>query len=126
MNAAKTHKQTALDFLHMIVAGNIHEAYQRHVSPVFQHHNPYFKGDAASLEAGMQESEKMHPDKIFEVQRALEDGDLVAVHSRIRMYPTDRGGSVVHLFRFEGDKIAELWDVFHLQPEEMVNENGMF
>lgn len=66
------------------------------------------------------------PDKIFEVQHALEDGDLVAVHSRLRQSLDDRGGPVVHIFRFEGDRVAEVWGVVQAVPENSPNENGMF
>lgn len=74
----------------------------------------------------MEENAVQNPDKILEVQMALQDGDRVAVFSRIRQRPDDRGGAVVHLFRFEGDRVAELWDVGQAVPEERVNENGMF
>jgi predicted SnoaL-like aldol condensation-catalyzing enzyme len=50
----------------------------------------------------------------------------VAVHSRVRQTPGDPGGAVVHLFRFEGDRIAELWDIGQPVPAESVNDNGMF
>jgi hypothetical protein len=32
---------------------------------------------------------------------AVEEGDLVAVHSRVQHRPDDRGAALVHLFRFE-------------------------
>jgi predicted SnoaL-like aldol condensation-catalyzing enzyme len=119
-------KALAVDFLQKIVAGDIDEAYALHVGPSFRHHNPYFAGDAASLKAGMQQSEAEHSEKIFEIQHVLEDGSFVAVHSRIRQHAQDRGGAVVHLFRFEQNKIVELWDIFHAHPEVMANEHGMF
>jgi predicted SnoaL-like aldol condensation-catalyzing enzyme len=34
------------------------------------------------------------------------------------------GIAVVHLFRFEGDKIAEFWDVAQILPDPAPNENG--
>jgi predicted SnoaL-like aldol condensation-catalyzing enzyme len=34
--------------------------------------------------------------------------------------------AVMHIFRFEGDKIAELWDFGQEAPKDMPNENGMF
>ena len=57
---------------------------------------------------------------------AVEEGDLVAVHSRVQHGPADPGAALVHLFRFEGDRIVELWDVGQEVPAETVNANGMF
>ena len=74
----------------------------------------------------IEEDAKMNPDKIFEIQRALEDGDLVAVHSRFRQNPNDLDWAVMHIFRFEKEKIVELWDFTQAAPNEMINENGMF
>jgi predicted SnoaL-like aldol condensation-catalyzing enzyme len=39
---------------------------------------------------------------------------------------TDPGTAVVHIFRFEGDRIVEMWDVAMAQPQQVLNENGMF
>jgi predicted SnoaL-like aldol condensation-catalyzing enzyme len=69
---------------------------------------------------------RQDPDKRLDVQHALEDGDLVAVHSHLRQKPGDAGVAVVHLFRFEGDRIAELWDIVQPVPSESVNVVGMF
>lgn len=121
-----TRKELALDFLGHIIAGRIQEAYADHIGPGFVHHNPYFKSDAASLLSGMADSELHFPNKLFLVQHALEDGDLVAVHSWLRFNQHDRGMAVVHLFRFEGDKIEEFWDVGQAVPDEVANELGMF
>jgi predicted SnoaL-like aldol condensation-catalyzing enzyme len=74
----------------------------------------------------MEENAHQNPDKRLEVLRALEDGDLVAVHSHVRQKPDDRGGAVVHIFRFEGDRIVELWDIGQPVPAESPNSNGMF
>jgi hypothetical protein len=38
----------------------------------------------------------------------------------------DRGAALVHVFRFEGDRIAELWDIGQPVPEHSVNAAGMF
>lgn len=119
-------KEAAVEFLTLVATGKVREAYERHVAPGFRHHNPYFRGDADSLRSAMEENAVQNPDKALEVQMALQDGDRVAVFSRIRQRPDDRGGAVVHLFRFEGDRIAELWDVGQAIPEETINENGMF
>jgi predicted SnoaL-like aldol condensation-catalyzing enzyme len=74
----------------------------------------------------MEENAARNPNKVLEIQRALEDGDLVAVHSRVRRKPGDLGAAVVHIFKFEGNLIVELWDMGQAVPEDSPNENGMF
>ena len=122
----QTLKEAAVEFLTLVAAGKVRDAYDRHVGQNFRHHNPYFRGDAASLMEGMQTNAARNPSKVLEVQRALHDGELVAVFSRIRQRPGDLGAAVVHIFRFEGSRIVELWDIGQAVPENAVNENGMF
>jgi predicted SnoaL-like aldol condensation-catalyzing enzyme len=119
-------KDSAIAFLSMSSSGQVEEAYRQFVGNGFRHHNPYFHGDADSLMRGMQENADKNPEKILEVQRAIQEDGLVAVHSRVRQDPSDRGGAVVHIFRFENGKIAELWDIGQAEPDESMNENGMF
>ena len=121
-----TLKESAVDFLTRIVAGDIRGAYERHVAEGARHHNPYYAGDCDSLRKGMEEDEASHPGKQLDVQVALQDGDHVAVHSRLRRPGGEREIAVVHLFRFEHGKIAELWDIAQVAPERIVNRNGMF
>jgi predicted SnoaL-like aldol condensation-catalyzing enzyme len=119
-------KDAAIEFLTLVATGKVREAYERHAGPGFRHHNPWFRGDAESLMTAMEENAAQNPDKTLEVQIALQEGDRVAVFSRVRQRLGDLGGAVVHIFRFEGDRIVELWDVGQEVPEESVNENGMF
>jgi predicted SnoaL-like aldol condensation-catalyzing enzyme len=126
-NSKKKGKDTAVDFLHLASSGKIEDAYRLYIADDFIHHNAHFKGDRQSLKNGMDENQARNPHKILTVKHVLKDGDLVAVHSHVKMKPgDDRGIAVFHLFRFEGDRIAELWDVGEPVPEEVVNENGMF
>jgi predicted SnoaL-like aldol condensation-catalyzing enzyme len=123
---ARTLKEAAVDFLTRVVAGDIRGAYERHVSDGFRHHNPYFPGDAAALRRGMEEDEAQNPGKKLDVQVALQDGDHVAVHSRLRRSSSDPDIAVVHIFRFEQGKIAEAWDIAQVAPQQIINMNGMF
>ncbi len=122
----KTKKEKALHFLQLAAKGDSREAFGLYMSPGFKHHNVYFPGDGKTIMLAMEDSAKHNPGKIFEVQRALEDDELVAVHSRVRQSPEERGYAVIHIFRFEDDKIAEMWDFGQEVPEDMINENGMF
>jgi len=121
-----TKKDTAVSFLSLITSGRIREAYEKHVAPEFQHHNPFFRGDAKSLMAGMEDNGKRFPIKTLTVHRVLEDGDLVAVHSQVKLRPGKTEFAVVHIMRFQEDRIVELWDLGQPVPENSPNEFGMF
>jgi predicted SnoaL-like aldol condensation-catalyzing enzyme len=119
-------KDAAVSFLHLAASGKVREAFQKHTGSNFKHHNPFFRSDTESLLVAMEENAAQNPGKILEVKHALEEGDLVAVHSWVRMKPGDRGIAVVHIFRFEDGRIVELWDLGQPVPENSPNENGMF
>ena len=120
------HKDSAIEFLKLCASNHIREAYARFAAPDFRHHNPWFRGDAASLETGMEQNAAQHPDKHFEVKQAIAEGERVAVHSHVRMNAEDRGVAVVHILRFRDGRVAEMWDVIMPIPAEILNENGIF
>jgi predicted SnoaL-like aldol condensation-catalyzing enzyme len=121
-----SNKDAAIEFLGLVASGKVREAYRKHVSSGFRHHNPYFRGDAASLMAGMEQNAAKNPHKVLDIKGAIQEGDRVAILSHVRQKPEERGGAVVHIFRFENDRIAELWDIGQEIPERSVNQNGMF
>ena len=118
-------KALAISFLKDAATGKLDEAYAL-VSSDFRHHNPHFAGNAELLKAGMAEAHKQFPNTRIEIQRAIAEGDLVAVHSRVQHAPDKPAIAVVHIFRFEGDRVAELWDVGMEVPQDSPNENGAF
>jgi predicted SnoaL-like aldol condensation-catalyzing enzyme len=126
MSTTTNLKDAAIDFLQLTAAGRVDEAFARHAAPAFRHHNPYFASDAAAIQAGMRANAASFPQMSFEVQRALADGPLVAVHSRARMAPGMPAIAVVHILRFEEGKIAEMWDIGQAEPVPMANQDGMF
>lgn len=84
-----TKKEIAQDFLQLAAKGQSWKAFELYVSGDFKHYNAYFKGDGHTLMTVMEENGRGNPDKVFEIQRVLEDGNLVAVHSRVRQAPND-------------------------------------
>ena len=122
----RTLKDIAIDFLRLAANGQAREAYARHVGAGFRHHNPHFRGDAESLQQGMAANAAKNPNKVLQVHKALQDGDQVALFSHVKQQLSDRGAAVVHIFRFEGQRIVELWDVGQAVPEQSINDNGMF
>ena len=121
-----TLKTKAVAFLETVASGNVKEAYEKYVAPGFRHHNQYFKGDRESLLAGMQEVAANKPQKTLNVVMSLQEGDRVVTYSHVKQDSGDRGGAVVHIFRFEDGLIAEMWDVGAPIQEHSPNENGMF
>ncbi len=119
-------KQIAVEFLQLTEAGRIGEAYQKYVDMQGKHHNPFFLSGFPSLQKAMLENHAQFPNKQITIQHVLGDGDLVAVHSHIVQRPGDKGIAAVHLFRFEGDKIVELWDCGQPVPEDSPNKDGAF
>jgi len=123
---SKSHKEAAIEFMGLVASGKVRAAFEKHVGAGFRHHNPYFRGDAASLTEAMEQNAAKNPNKQWDIQTAIQEGDRVAIFSRVRQNQDDRGVAVVHIFRFQKDRIVELWDVGQAVPEQSVNENGMF
>ena len=121
-----TRKDISVDFLRLASSGKVQEAYDKHIHPNFTHHNPWFRGDRASLMKGMEEGAVQFPKKVFEPLRAIEEGDLVTVHGRVRLTPEGQDISLIHIFRFEGDLIVEEWEAAQPVPESSPNKNGVF
>ena len=119
-------RQTAITFLKLAASGKVSEAFEKYTSAGFRHHNPNFRGDAKSLKAGMMEAHHRFPNTTLEVQHVFEEGDSIAVHSRVRHSADAPEIAVVHIFRFEDRRIAEMWDVGMEAPKESPNEDGMF
>ncbi|MBI2340079.1 MAG: nuclear transport factor 2 family protein [Deltaproteobacteria bacterium] len=118
-------KDIATTFFKLASSGKVREAYEKYVHPNFTHHNAYYKGDRETLLVGMEENAKQFPDKKYETLRVLEDGDLVAVHGKVTLAP-DKIFSVIHIFRFEGDKIVEEWEASQELLKGSANKNGIF
>lgn len=116
----------ATEFLSMAAAGQVREAYERHVADAFIHHNAYFPGDRESLLVAMEQSAQAEPNKSFTVKQVIESGDRVAVLSHLRRAGVDKEYAVVHILRFEGAMIVEMWDVGQEIPDDSPNALGMF
>ena len=119
-------KERAISFLRLASSGNVREAYQTYVHADFRHHNPYVPGDRASLFAAMEENAATFPQKEFEALRALEDGDLVAIHGRVRLTPSRPWIALIHIFRFQDNQIIEEWEAGQEEPQDSPNEHGVF
>ena len=91
---ADNNKAAAISFLQLASSGRAREAYAQFVVAGFRHHNPFFEGTADALLAAMEENARQAPDKVFEVQHAIAEGDWVVVHSHVRQKTAELGAAV--------------------------------
>jgi len=125
-SSIQAHKETAVDFLQLIVAGSIDEAYANYVNMHGKHHNMYYSADFSALKQGMIENQSKFPNKRLMVKNVIGDGNMVAIHSNLIMKTGEPGMAVVHIFRFENGKIVEMWDIGQTVPNESPNRLGAF
>ncbi len=119
-------KQIAVKFLQLVIAGQVDEAYRKYVDLRGKHHNPFSPAGFPALQKAMIENHVQFPNKRLTVKNVIGDGDLAAVHSHIVLRPGETGFVTVHLFRFHGDKIVELWDCGQPVPADSPNKDGRF
>jgi predicted SnoaL-like aldol condensation-catalyzing enzyme len=119
-----TNKEKAISFLKRAGSGDVMAAFDKFISPNFIHHNQYFKGDRQSLLEAMADAHNASPNKSIDVKKVYEDGDTVITHSLVKK--EDLNIAVVHIFKFEGAKVVELWDLGQAIGADSPNENGAF
>lgn len=119
-------KNAAADFLQMVIEGQIKEAYDKYVDMRGEQHNIATPTGFAALQNGMTDVGAKFPEMKFAIKHVVGDDDFVAVHSHLILKEDDPGYITVHLFRFDHDRIVEMWDVSQQIPEDSPNEDGAF
>lgn len=104
---------------------NIDEA-AAYFAPHFVQHNPRNRDGVEGFRGLLQDLKQQFPGVRADVKRALADGDFVILHVHVKLQPQELGLAIVEIFRLEGGKIAEHWDVRQPVPETSANTNGMF
>jgi len=122
-----SHKEIAASFLRMAGGGDVKAAYDKFIAPDFIHHNQYLKGDRQSLLVAMEDAHRTRPNKSIDVKQTFEDGDFVITHSRVtRADPKQAPIAVIHILRFKGDRVVELWDLGGSLLEILPTTTGRF
>jgi len=123
---AESRSQAAVQFLQLVTSGRIDEAYQKYVDMNGKHHNCYFPAGFPALKKAMIDNQKQFPVKKYTVKNVICEGNMVAVHAHLALEQDDNGMVVVHICRFEGDKMVEFWDCGQAIPADMPNNDGAF
>lgn len=121
-----TNKQIVTDFLQLVIAGQLDEAYTKYIDMSGKHHNTFNPAGFAALQKGMLENDVVAPNKQFTIKHILEDGDLVTTHAHLLFNAGEPGMVVFHMFRISDGKIVEMRDCGQPIPTDSPNTDGAF
>jgi len=123
----KPNAQKVVAFMDLVFnKKKVKEGFDVYVGDKYIQHNPIAPdGKDAAVEV-LSKALQALPGWSYEFKHAYVDGNIVVLHSHVRMKADDRGMAVVDIFRFEKGKIVEHWDVVQPIPEKSVNNNTMF
>lgn len=99
------------------------------MSDTYIQHNPHVTDGPEGLFRFIRFRRDRYPQARNEVKRVIADGDLVALHVHSVVIPGTPGRQIIEIFRVEGGKVVEHWDVIQEIPVELfppINDNGLF
>ena len=125
---SETNKDIAVAFYKMaVLEGRIEDAFRLYAGTPYRQHNPLIEDGMEGLKKFFAWILSNHPDARGEIKRVFADGDHVILHSHWHgLSDNPRGEAVVDIFRLEGGKVLEHWDVIQPIPETSANANTMF
>lgn len=126
-NDLSLHKRLAKECLDMIF--NQHkpeQAVAQYIGENYRQHNPNAPDGPQGVIAYATGYLKANPELRLDFKRIIAEGDYVVVHSHLKPNSSDRGEAVVDIFRVEGGKLVEHWDVMQPIPTQPANRNSMF
>ena len=107
--------------------GQVEEAFRLYAGATYRQHNPLIEDGVEGVKKFAAWVMANHPDARCEIKRVFADGDHVILHSHWHgLSDNPRGEAVVDIFRLEGGKVVEHWDVIQPIPETSANANTMF
>ena len=118
--------QLVLDMFAEVLNPMDSSAVDRFISPGYIQHNQSVEPGVGPLKAFLDMIKEQTPEADHDVKRAFVDGDHVTVHYHVRRWPGDLGWAVIDIFRIEGGKVAEHWDVMQDVVEGGPNPNSPF
>ena len=104
----------------------VRQAFERWVHPDYIQHKPTLPDGREAVVEFLESLLERFPTRTFTIHRVIALDDLVAVHYHSQATPDDPGFAVVDIFRVEGCRMVEHWDVVQRVPEKSANDNTMF
>ena len=120
---SETNKDIAVAFYKAVIEGRVEDAFRLYAGSPYRQHNPLIEDGME----GLRKAAGWLTDARCEIKRVFADGDYVILHSHWHgLSDNPRGEAVVDIFRLEGGKVLEHWDVIQSIPETSANTNTMF
>jgi predicted SnoaL-like aldol condensation-catalyzing enzyme len=125
---SETNKDIAVAFYKKaLFEGRVEDAFRLYAGVPYRQHNPLIEDGMEGVKKFVSWVMANHPDARCEIKRVFADGDYVILHSHWHgLSDNPRGEAVVDIFRLEGGKALEHWDVIQPIPETAANANTMF
>ncbi|MFY7835080.1 MAG: nuclear transport factor 2 family protein [Novosphingobium sp.] len=126
-----TPKEVVSQFMdEFYIQKKVRSSFEKWVDPGYIQHNPFAATGRDAAIAFLEPFVANNPTQKTKIHRVIADGNIVAVHSHGWNETGDaaakRGFAVVDIFRVEGCKVMEHWDVLSPVPETAANTNTMF
>jgi len=122
----EANKKVVVDFYEKAINQKDFEAASQHFGNRYVQHNPGAPDGPEGLKAFLGFLKERFPQSRSEIKRVFADGDYVILHVHAVREPGTRGSAIVDIFKLEGGKIVEHWDVVQPIPDKAANNNGMF
>lgn len=121
----EANKRTVREFYETAFNRKDVEAVAGFVGDRYVQHNPQIGDGLAGLQARLRELADVFPELRVQVRRMVAEGDHVTAHVHAVRVPGQRGVAIMDMFKLEGGKLVEHWDVMQDIPEQSQNANGM-
>ena len=126
MNQQEKNKETIKRFYEeVMIKGNVDVAAEVMTADYIQHNPTAVSGRNGLLEH-VKELNTQYPERKIIFHHMIAEANFVTTHIQFILKPGEVTCAGMDLFRFEGDKLAEHWDVIQMIPEKSMNNNSMF
>ncbi|MBR0873231.1 ester cyclase [Bradyrhizobium tropiciagri] len=125
MHNLEANKKVVLAFYETAFRGAPERAASEYAGATYIQHNPRVADGTQGFVAFVRGLLTSFPDMKLMIKRVIAEDDLVVTHAHIVKIPGEPGLAVVDIFRVEGGKVVEHWDVVEPVPSTALNSNGM-